>query len=153
MSRLTWTSKKFLEDKVQELLCAVKNLGLTAPQAKINEYVSLTNGVKDCFIKVGILEEAGKEGKAPLLRINFANCNTDKVYAAYSLKAVKKAGKVHRIIKSKPVVTIPMPKVTTEEFFPSLEDCKKYLKHLGCYEVIQIPEGFELETITLKKKN
>lgn len=163
MSRLSWTSKKFLEDKVQELLRAVEILGVSpVAQSSIQEYVTLANGVKECFLKVGILEEVGKEGKKPLLRINFANCNVSKVYAAYRFKDLNK--------KKPTLPRIPKPSIdkqdaiakgkaktkdltsNSKEVFPSLEDCTKYLKHhYGLnYEVVFIQEGYKLDSFTVK---
>lgn len=53
----SWSSTKFLQSKVQELLEASMKLHNDyATAEEISKYVSLANGVKKCFLQAGILD-------------------------------------------------------------------------------------------------
>lgn len=158
----SWSSTKFLQEKKQELLEAAKQLHNDyATTEEISKYVSLSNGVKKCFLQAGILIKGAKVGKTYLLKIDVFKCNEETIRLAYSYKEQHKEHRINSI-KIQRVKTIAAKeglktstetkKVEKKDIFPSVEDCVAFLKHhYGMkHEVILVPEGFKLDSFTVK---
>lgn len=123
---------QFIENKVVELLNAAKNCKKST-EKEISEYTSLGNNLKKCYLKVGILKEAGKQGRIKLYGFNVFKINVDTVTEAYRYKeSLENPSKVTTTVVnvSKPVVNVVKTTKEHKELFPSVEDCKKYLQHL-----------------------
>ena len=158
----SWSSTKFLQEKKQELLEAAKQLHNDyATTEEISKYVSLANGVKKCFLQAGILVKGAKIGKSYLLKIDVFKCNEETVRLAYSYKEQHKEHRINsvKIQRMKAIAAKEGLKTSTEakkvekkDIFPSVEDCVTFLKHhYGMkYEVILVPEGFKLDSFTVK---
>ena len=161
----SWSSTKFLQEKKQELLEAAKQLHNDyATTEEISKYVSLANGVKKCFLQAGILVKGAKVGKSYLLKIDIFKCNEETVRLAYSYKEQHKEHRIKsvKIQKMKAIAAKEGLKTSTEtkkvekkDIFPSVEDCVAFLKHhYGMnYEVILVPNGFTLDSFTVKAAN
>ena len=158
----SWSSTKFLQEKKQELLEAVSQLHNDyATVEEISKYVSLANGVKKCFLQAGILIKGAKVGKTYLLKIDVFKCNEETIRLAYSYKEQHKESRISstKIQKMRAIAAKEGLKTSTEtkkvekkDIFPSIEDCIAFLKHhYGMkYEVILVPEGFKLNSFTVK---
>lgn len=158
----SWSSTKFLQEKKQELLEAAKQLHNNyATVEEISKYVSLANGVKKCFLQAGILIKGAKVGKAYLLKIDVFKCNEETIRLAYSYKEQHKKSRISftKIQKVRAIAAKEGLKTSTEtkkikkkDIFPSVEDCVAFLKHhYGMkHEVILVPEGFKLDSFTVK---
>lgn len=158
----SWSSTKFLQEKKQELLEAAKRLHNDyATTEEISRYVSLTNGVKKCFLQAGILVKGDKIGKSYLLKIDTFKCNEETIRLAYLYKEQHKESRISstRIQKIKSLAAKERLKVSTktkriekQDVFPSIEDCVAFLKHhYGMrHEIILIPDGFKLDSFTIK---
>lgn len=158
----SWSSTKFLQEKKQELLEAAKQLHNDyATVEEISKYVSLANGVKKCFLQAGILIKGAKVGKAYLLKIDVFKCNEETIRLAYSYKEQHKKSRISftKIQKVRAIAAKEGLKTSTEtkkikkkDIFPSVEDCVAFLKHhYGMkHEVILVPEGFKLDSFTVK---
>lgn len=158
----SWSSTKFLQEKKQELLEAASQLHNDyATAEEISKYVSLANGVKKCFLQAGILVKGDKIGKSYLLKIDTFKCNEDNIRLAYLYKEQRKKSRISstKIQKIKSLAAKERLKVSTktkkiekQDVFPSIEDCVAFLKHhygMG-YEIILIPDGFKLDSFTVK---
>ena len=160
-----WSSTKFLQEKKQELLEAAKQLhNAYATTEEISNYISLTNGVKKCFLQAGILVKGAKIGKAYLLKIDIFKCNEETIRLAYSYKEQHNKSRINsaKIQKIRALAAKEGLKTSTkttrikkQEVFPSIEDCVAFLKHYyGMnYEVILVPNGFTLDSFTVKAAN
>lgn len=158
----SWSSTKFLQEKKQELLETASQLHNDyATAEEISKYVSLANGVKKCFLQAGILVKGDKIGKSYLLKIDTFKCNEETIRLAYSYKERHKESRISstKIQKIKSLAAKESLKVSTktkkiekQDVFPSIEDCVAFLKHhYGMsYEVILIPDGFKLDSFTVK---
>lgn len=158
----SWSSTKFLQEKKQELLEASMKLHNDyATAEEISKYVSLSNGVKKCFLQAGILVKGAKVGKTYLLKIDVFKCNEETIRLAYSYKEQHKESRISstKIQKVKAIAAKEGLKTSTEtkkvekkDIFPSVEDCVAFLKHhYGMkHEVILVPEGFKLDSFTVK---
>lgn len=158
----SWSSTKFLQEKKQELLEASMKLHNDyATVEEISKYVSLANGVKKYFLQAGILIKGAKVGKAYLLKIDVFKCNEETIRLAYSYKEQHKESRISstKIQKVRAIAAKEGLKTSTEtkkiekkDIFPSVEDCVAFLKHhYGMkYEVILVPEGFKLDSFTVK---
>ena len=162
------SNQVFLEAKVSELLTAGRKTSFEfVTESEMAQYTTLNNYVKECYVYVGILKEGPKHGKSKTYAINIGKCNTETVQQAYKHKecirhknkdanalteTLNKTAKQlgHNIVAT----TKKTAQSKKEELFPSIEDCKVYLKHhYGVhYEVIFMEEGFELDTYSCKKK-
>ena len=158
----SWSSTKFLQEKKQELLEAAKQLpNEYATTEEISEYVSLGNGVKKCFLQTGILDKGAKVGKTHLLKIDVFKCNEETIRLAYSYREQHNksriiSAKIQRIreiaAKESLKTSVKTEKIEKQDVFPSIDDCVAFLKHhYGVtHEVIIIPEGFKLDSFTVK---
>ena len=158
----SWSSTKFLQEKKQELLEAAKQLHNDyATTEEISKYISLANGVKKCFLQAGILVKGAKVGKSYLFKIDVFKCNAETVRLAYSYKEQHKEHRIKsvKIQRMKAIAAKEGLKTSTEtkkvekkDIFPSVEDCVTFLKHhYGMkHEVILVPEGFKLDSFTVK---
>ena len=158
----SWSSTKFLQEKKQELLeDSMKLHNDYATVEEISKYVSLANGVKKYFLQAGILIKGAKVGKAYLLKIDVFKCNEETIRLAYSYKEQHKESRISstKIQKVRAIAAKEGLKTSTEtkkiekkDIFPSVEDCVAFLKHHYemKYEVILVPEGFKLDSFTVK---
>ena len=158
----SWSSTKFLQEKKQELLEAAKQLHNDyATTEEISKYVSLANGVKKCFLQAGILVKGDKIGKSYLLKIDTFKCNEETIRLAYFYKEQHKESRISSIkiqkvkafaAKEKLKTSTNTKKVEKQDIFPSIEDCAAFIKHhYGMkYEVILVPDGFKLDSFTVK---
>lgn len=158
----SWSSTKFLQEKKQELLEAAKQLHNDyATIEEISKYVSLANGVKKCFLQAGILVKGNKIGKSYLLKIDTFKCNEETIRLAYLYKEQHKKSrisstKIQKVkvfaAKEKLKVSTKTKKVEKQDIFPSIEDCAAFIKHhYGMnYEIILVPDGFKLDSFTVK---
>lgn len=159
-------TRAFLEAKVQELMeAAVKLQERFCSSAEIQEHTSLNNNMRECYLKVGILEEGEKVGKSRLYRVNPFNINVANVHRAYTIKATlrknreasDKAAIIARVAEREgftpKVTTTKVEKPKVESIFPTLEDCLSFLKHhYGIHhEVLFVPEGHTLKAYTIEK--
>ena len=158
----SWSSTKFLQEKKQELLEAAKQLHNDyATTEEISKYVSLANGVKKCFLQAGILVKGDKIGKSYLLKIDTFKCNEETIRLAYFYKEQHKESRISSIkiqkvrafaVKERLKTSTKTKKVEKQDIFPSIEDCAAFIKHhYGMnYEVILVPDGFKLDSFTVK---
>lgn len=158
----SWSSTKFLQEKKQELLEAAKQLpNEYATTEEISKYVSLGNGVKKGFLQAGILVKGAKVGKTHLLKIDVFKCNEETIRLAYSYreqhnKSRINSAKIQRIreiaTKESLKTSVKTKKSKNDDIFPSIDDCVAFLKHhYGVtHEVIIVPEGFKLDSFTVK---
>ena len=158
----SWSSTKFLQEKKQELLEAAKQLHNDyATTEEISKYVSLANGVKKCFLQAGILVKGDKIGKSYLLKIDTFKCNEETIRLAYFYKEQHKESRISSIkiqkvkafaAKERLKASTNTKKVEKQDIFPCIEDCAEFIKHhYGMkYEVILVPDGFKLDSFTVK---
>lgn len=165
----SYFNQDFVDSKLVELLEAAKNLKGFNTEKEIEKWTSLGNNMKKCYLAVGILVEGEKQGKMHTYKLDAFKITPENIKEAYNKKNLLKGNKelTKRNIKWEKLCKNGFDKygnilpdkeevthTKTEDLFPSIDDCLKYLQHhYGVdVEVIPVKTGYTVDSYTCKKK-
>ena len=172
----SYLSEGFIESKVATLIGIARDFiklkpenGFATEEELKSLGLSLGNNMKKCYLEVGILIEGPKRGKSLTYKFDGFKLNEETVKAAYAKKALLKNNKEldkrnaqwdkmckngfdkhGNILPDKEEVTPVETETKTEDLFPSIEDCLKYLQHHYGMDVEVIPVKRGLTIVSYK---